>query len=60
MIEKKLVLCSILAIAIGIATILPLAFSMSKFTAEPANDAPWFNAEMPLRLLFCNQFRANK
>ncbi len=48
-IEKKLILCSILAISIGIATIVPLAFFMSpsaKAQVDP-NDQPQFNFDMP-------------
>lgn len=46
-IEKKLVLCSILAISIGIAAIAPLAFFMSTTKAQTTNDVPWFNIEVP-------------
>ncbi|MCL1978534.1 MAG: hypothetical protein FWG55_10630 [Candidatus Bathyarchaeota archaeon] len=47
-IEKKLVALSVLAITIGIATVVPLAFFM---TAEaqtyPKYDEPWFNINVP-------------
>jgi hypothetical protein len=42
-IEKKLILCSILAISIGIATIAPLVYFMSPATAQTTDDKPWFN-----------------
>jgi hypothetical protein len=44
-IEKKLITCSILAVTIGIASILPLAFFMSA-RAETI-DRPWFNLNVP-------------
>jgi hypothetical protein len=44
-IEKKLILCSILAISIGIATIIPLQYLMNAQTASALpNVEPWFNA----------------
>ncbi|MCW3998977.1 MAG: hypothetical protein NWE93_01905 [Candidatus Bathyarchaeota archaeon] len=47
-IEKKLILCSILAIAIGIATVIPLAYLMSPAQAQTdTNDQPQFNFDMP-------------
>ncbi|NLF89573.1 hypothetical protein GX563_12225 [Candidatus Bathyarchaeota archaeon] len=49
-IEKKLILCSILAIAIGIATVAPLAYFMSNMPtakAETDNNVPWFNVNIP-------------
>ncbi len=47
-IEKKLILCSVLAVAIGIAAIVPLAFFMSPATAQTdTNDQPQFNFDMP-------------
>jgi len=45
-IEKKLILCSIIAISIGIATIVPLAFFMQPVRAQET-DLPWFNVEIP-------------
>jgi hypothetical protein len=44
MIEKKLVLCAILAVTIGIATILPLEYVMSANAQENAQQA---NTELP-------------
>jgi hypothetical protein len=49
-IEKKLILCSILAVAIGIAAVAPLAYVMSTIStakAETPNDVPWFNVNVP-------------
>lgn len=43
-IEKKLILCSILAISIGIAAIVPLQYLMNAKTASALpNVEPWFN-----------------
>jgi hypothetical protein len=44
-IEKKIILCSILAVTIGIATIFPLAFFMQPARAQET-DVPWFNVEI--------------
>jgi len=49
-IEKKLILCSILAISIGIAAIVPLAYVMGNLSTAKAqtNEAtPWFNINVP-------------
>ena len=49
MIEKKLILCGILAIAIGIATIVPLEYMMAAQAQEiPLQDKPWFNLNIPM------------
>lgn len=43
-IEKKLILCSVLAVAIGIATIVPVAYFMNtRVSAQTADEQPWFN-----------------
>ena len=42
MVEKKVILCSILAMAIGIASVVPLAFLLTPAKAETTNG-PWFN-----------------
>lgn len=43
-IEKKLILCSILAVAIGIAAIAPAAYFMNTaVSAQSTEDKPWFN-----------------
>jgi hypothetical protein len=49
MIEKKLILCGILAIAIGIATIVPLEYMMAAQAQENsnANSTAQINAEIP-------------
>jgi hypothetical protein len=44
MIEKKLILCGILAIAIGIATIMPLEYMMAVQAQESTQQAP---SELP-------------
>lgn len=45
--EKKLILCSILAISIGISTIVPLTFLMTPASAQPSVDRPAFKFDMP-------------
>jgi hypothetical protein len=45
-IEKKLIAFSILAITIGIASIVPLAFLMSTAKAQTTDDIPWFNFDV--------------
>jgi hypothetical protein len=46
-IEKKLIACSILAISIGIATIIPLQYLMNAQTATAMPKVePWFNANI--------------
>jgi len=50
MIEKKLILCAILAITIGIATIVPMEYLMASQTqvnAQTNPDTPWFNINVP-------------
>lgn len=47
-IEKKLILCSILAIAIGIATIIPLEYLMTgQAGANAQTITPWFDFSVP-------------
>ena len=47
-IEKKLIVCSILAITIGIATIVPLAFFMTPAKAQTnPEDQPQFDLSIP-------------
>jgi hypothetical protein len=46
-IERKLILCSILAVTIGIATIVPLAFFMTPAQAQTdTNDQPQFSFDL--------------
>ncbi len=45
--EKKLILCSIFAVTIGITTITPLIFLMTPASAQPAVTRPTFNFDMP-------------
>jgi hypothetical protein len=45
-IEKKLIVCSILAIVIGIATVAPLAYLMSPVSAQSDETTPWFNIKI--------------
>lgn len=47
MIEKKLILCGILAIAIGIATIVPAEYFMSVQAQATTPDKPWTNLNLP-------------
>ena len=59
-IEKKLILCSILAIAIGVATIIPLEFLMNAETVAAAPSAePWFNVNVPYTYVNLDQSGAN-
>ena len=51
MIEKKIVLCGIIAILIGVAAILPLEYFMAA-TVQAAPDTPWFNIDVPYA--YCN------
>jgi hypothetical protein len=44
--EKKLILCSILAVAIGISTVTPLAYLMTPAAAQ-STDQPRFSFDMP-------------
>jgi hypothetical protein len=51
-IEKKLILCSVLAVAIGIAGIVPVAYFMntksgSIYATAETLDKPWFNISVP-------------
>jgi hypothetical protein len=51
-IEKKLILCSILAVAIGIAAVVPVAYFMNAksntiFATAETLDKPWFDISVP-------------
>lgn len=46
-IKTKLIAFSILAITIGIASTVPLAFFMSPAKAQTTDDIPWFNLDVP-------------
>jgi len=46
-IEKKLIACSILALAIGISSVLPLTFLMSATAQAETAPEPWFSVDMP-------------
>jgi len=61
MIEKKLILCGILAIAIGIATIVPLEYMMAAQSQVNAQTAytPWFNVNVPYVYVNLDQTSAN-
>jgi predicted small secreted protein len=61
MTEKKVILCAILAIAIGIATIVPMERFMqaqSQVNAETASQ-PWFNVNVPYAYVNLDQSGAN-
>ena len=51
--EKKVITLSVIALMIGIATIVPLAFFMSA-RAETVFDKPWFNFNVPYAYLKAN------
>jgi hypothetical protein len=61
MIEKKLILCGILAIAIGIATIVPLEYMMAAEQQVKAETTftPWFNVNVPYVYVNLDQSGAN-
>jgi hypothetical protein len=46
-IKNKLVAFSILAVIIGIASVVPLAFFMSPAQAQTTDNIPWFNLDVP-------------
>jgi len=57
MVEKKVILCSILAIAIGIATIIPMEYLMAAQNAVNAQTTttPWFNVNVPYAYYIANE-----
>jgi hypothetical protein len=57
MIEKKLILFGILAIAIGIATVVPMEYLMAAQTQAKAETTttPWFNINMPYAYYIANE-----
>jgi len=46
-IEKKLIACSILALVIGVSSVLPLTFLMSATAQVNTAPGPWFSVDMP-------------
>jgi hypothetical protein len=46
-IEKKLIACSILALIIGVSSVFPLAFLMSKTAKAETGPEPWFSVDIP-------------
>jgi hypothetical protein len=59
-IEKKLILCSILAIAIGIATIIPLEYLMAgEATANAQIITPYYDVTIPYVYVNLNQAGGN-
>ncbi|MGD2066907.1 MAG: hypothetical protein PVI43_07065 [Candidatus Bathyarchaeota archaeon] len=45
--EKKLIACSIIALFIGVSSVLPLTFLMSAPVQAETGPEPWFSFEMP-------------
>lgn len=45
--EKKLIACSILALIIGVSSILPLMFLMSATAKAETSSEPWFSISIP-------------
>jgi len=45
--EKKLIACSILALIIGVSSVLPLTFLMSATAKADTSNEPWFSINMP-------------
>lgn len=58
-IEKRLVACSILAIAIGIATIIPIVYLMNTKTVAADDVKPWFNINVSYATCNPNQSGGN-
>jgi hypothetical protein len=46
-IEKKLIACSILALAIGVSSVFPLTFLMSATAQVNTGPEPWFSIDIP-------------
>ena len=46
-VEKKLIACSILALIIGVSSVLPLTFLMSATAKADASSEPWFSINIP-------------
>ncbi|MGA3110422.1 MAG: hypothetical protein ABSE15_00130 [Candidatus Bathyarchaeia archaeon] len=61
MVEKKVVLCAVLAIAIGIATIIPMEYLMAAQAQANAHQTygtygnPWFNVNVPYAYYIANE-----
>jgi len=45
--EKKLIACSILALIIGVSSVLPLMFLMSATAQAETGPEPWFSIDIP-------------
>ncbi len=66
MVEKKVILCAVLAIAIGIATVIPMEYMMAaqtKGNADLANaqvvSTPWFNVNVTYAYVNLDQSGSN-
>ena len=59
MIEKKLILCAILAITIGVATIVPVEYFMSAQVNAQTTFTPWFSVNVPYAYVNLVQSGAN-
>jgi hypothetical protein len=46
-VEKKLIACSILALIIGVSSVLPLVFLMSATAKAETSSEPWFSINVP-------------
>ena len=57
--EKKLIVCSILAIAIGIASIVPLAFFMSAKAQTSLDDQPQLNIKINIPYAYISNYWDN-
>jgi hypothetical protein len=58
MIEKKLIICSILVLAIGIASVVPLEYFMMA-DAQTTPIQPWFDVNVPYVYVNLNKTGAN-
>ena len=61
MVEKKVILCAVLAIAIGIATVIPMEYLMAAQAQANAHQTygtygnPWFNVNVPYAYYIANE-----
>ena len=53
--EKKLIACSILALIIGVSSVLPLTFLMSTTAKADASSESWFSIDMPYSYWVVNE-----
>ncbi len=62
MVEKKVILCAVLAIAIGIATVIPMEYLMApqaQANAQQTYGNPWFNVNVPYAYYIANETKTS-